>query len=115
MGKNRDRISIFAAILEATNSGATKTRIMFRANLSFKLLEKYLDAVTSAGFVHLEASTYALTEDGKTFLKQYKDYYKRYLEIQKLLETLGSEREKLAMMCRKIGFEDFSELTTDKE
>jgi predicted transcriptional regulator len=42
LGKNRDRLSIVAAILEAVNSGASKTRIMFSANLSFSLLEKYL-------------------------------------------------------------------------
>lgn len=40
LGKNRDRLSIVAAILEAVNSGASKTRIMFSANLSFSLLEK---------------------------------------------------------------------------
>ena len=43
LGKNRDRLSIVAAILEAVNSGATKTRIMFNTNLNFRLLEKYLD------------------------------------------------------------------------
>ena len=32
LGRNRDRIRLFAAILEATDSGASQTRIMFTAN-----------------------------------------------------------------------------------
>ena len=35
LGKNRDRLSIIAAILEAANFGASKTHIMFNVNLSF--------------------------------------------------------------------------------
>jgi len=42
LGKNRDRVSIVAAILEAAHSGSSKTRIMFSANLSFSLFEKDL-------------------------------------------------------------------------
>ncbi len=100
MGKNRDRLSILASILEATGSGATKTRIMFRANLSFKLLEKYLDAVISAGFVRFEGSIYALTDLGREFLKQYKNFHDRHVEAQKLLETLDYEHEKLLRLCK---------------
>ena len=33
-----------------------KTRVMFGANLSFKLLEKYLDLFVSAGFVLVDDS-----------------------------------------------------------
>jgi len=43
LGKYRDSLCIVAAILESANSGASKTRIMYQANLSFSLLEKYLD------------------------------------------------------------------------
>ena len=49
MGKNRDRVSIIAAILESAHSGSSKTRIMFSANLSFSLLGKYLGVAVSAG------------------------------------------------------------------
>ena len=35
LGKNRDRLCIVAAILEATNLGASKTRVMFMANLNY--------------------------------------------------------------------------------
>ena len=99
MGKNRDRLSIVASILDAANSGATKTRIMFKANLSFKLLEKYLDAVVGARLLQVEGSTYSVTESGKEFVRRYNDYHERYVEAEKFLEGLSSEREKLARLC----------------
>ena len=95
MGKNRDRLSIIAAILEAANSGASKTRIMFSANLSFKLLEKYLDVVIKAGFVRIEYSNYRLTEQGRAFLKNYKLLQEKFSRTQGLLEALSCERDKL--------------------
>ena len=97
MGKNRDRLSIVAAILEAANTGARKTRIMFAANLSFNLLEKYLVIALKSEFIHVEDYKYSLTEHGREFLKLYKHFEDRYLRAHTLLESLSSEREKLAL------------------
>jgi predicted transcriptional regulator len=99
MGKNRDRLSIVAAILEAANTGASKTRIMFAANLSFSLLEKYLAVALKSEFVRVEDYRYSLTENGREFLKQYRHFEDRYIRAQTLLESLSSEREKLALSC----------------
>ncbi len=106
MGKNRDRLSITAAILEAASSGASKTRIMFSANLSFKLLEKYLDAVVKAGFVRIERSSYSLTEQGKGFLKQYRHFNERYTKVQGALEALIHEHDELDRLCEGQGLND---------
>ena len=103
LGKNRDRVDIVAAVLEAANSGANKTRIMNMARLSFVLLEKYLGVVLGAGFVRIENSKYMLTERGKEFIRQYRNFDKRFLEAQRLLEALDYEREKLALMCEDAG------------
>jgi len=97
--KNRDRLSIVAAILEASRSGSIKTRIMFAANLSYSLLKKYLDVVLGAGFVRVEGSGYLLTERGREFLRQYKDFLERDVEAQKLLGALGCEHARLELMC----------------
>ena len=101
MGKNRDRLSIIAAILEVSNSGASKTRIMFGANLSFKLLEKYLAVVKEAGFVHVKGSLYQLTEQGREFLKRYRLFHDKYSRVQESLESLGDEHDKLERLCVK--------------
>ena len=95
MVKNRDGLSIVAAILEAARYGASKTRIMNTANLSFRLLEKYLDSAVNVGFVKSENSRYVLTEQGWMFLKRYQSFMERYSRVQKALEDLCSEREQL--------------------
>jgi predicted transcriptional regulator len=99
MGKNRDRLSIIAAILEAVNSGACKTKIMFSANLSFTLLEKYLDICVQSGFVELIGTKYTLTEHGTTMLKQYRHLHERYDKAQKMFNSLVSQRERLSHSC----------------
>jgi predicted transcriptional regulator len=99
LGKNRDRLSIIAAILQAVNSGSCKTKIMFSANLSFKLLEKYLDICLQAGFVEANGNKYAITEQGATILKQYHQLHERYNNAQKMFNDLVSERERLAESC----------------
>ncbi|MGD6850540.1 MAG: winged helix-turn-helix domain-containing protein [Candidatus Bathyarchaeia archaeon] len=96
MGKNRDSLSIVADILEGTGSGASKTRIMFAANLSFKLLEKYLDLVLQAGLITVESRKYQLTEQGQRFLKQYRPFRDRYMAAQSLLACLDNERQRLS-------------------
>jgi predicted transcriptional regulator len=107
LGKNRDRLSIVAAILEAANSGASKTRIMFRANLSFNVLEKYLGVVLGAGFVRVAGCRYVLTGSGREFLKRYRRFIERYVMAQQSLEALDCEREKLDLMCEASGFAVF--------
>ena len=70
LGKNRDRVSLIAAILQASNGGATKTRIMLNANLSVKLLEKYLYTAIRFGFIHQIESHYILTTKRKRIPKR---------------------------------------------
>ncbi len=74
---------------------------MFLANLSFNLLEKYLDVVLHAGFLRVEDGKYELTERGQAFLGRYRDFHKRYVKAQETLETLGCEREELTTMCKQ--------------
>jgi predicted transcriptional regulator len=79
MGKNGDRLSIIAAISDAANKGASKTRIMLAANLNVSLLEKYLTVALKSDFVRVEDYRYSLTEHGREFLEQYKYFEDRYI------------------------------------
>lgn len=115
MGKNRDRLSIVAAILEATNSGASKTRIMFQANLNFCLLEKYLDVATESGFLSETRSKYSLTRRGHAFLKEYRYFHDRYVRAQETLQSLQVERERLARLCHVYDLAGSVECLTDAE
>ncbi|MFB0567423.1 MAG: winged helix-turn-helix domain-containing protein, partial [Candidatus Bathyarchaeia archaeon] len=72
MGRYRDRLQIVADILAITSRGAKKTQIMYQANLSYKLLCKYLDEVMTAGLVNCEnGDSYVLAPKGKEFLSKY--------------------------------------------
>ena len=80
--KYRSRTEIVAMILEAANGGATKTRIMYKAFLSYAQLREYLSILIENNLLeYLEGSqTYKTTEKGLNFLKMHN-------EIGELLQT----------------------------
>ena len=73
--KYRSRMDIAAAILEIAQGGAIKTRIMYKAFLSFPQLKEYLELLLDGGLLEYaeEEKEYYTTEKGKQFLKMYKD------------------------------------------
>ena len=52
--KYRSRSDIIGLILEAANGGATKTKIMYKAFLSFAQLRDYLALLTDQGLIQYE-------------------------------------------------------------
>lgn len=80
--KYRSRTEIVAMILEAANGGATKTRIMYKAFLSYAQLREYLSVLIENNLLeYLEGSqNYKTTEKGLNFLKMHN-------EIGELLHT----------------------------
>lgn len=73
--KYRSRMDIAAAILEIALGGAIKTRIMYRAFLSFPQLKEYLELLLDGGLLEHkpEERLYRTTEKGKQFLKMYRE------------------------------------------
>jgi predicted transcriptional regulator len=80
--KYRSRTEIVAMILEAANGGATKTKIMYKAFLSYAQLREYLSVLIENTLLeYLEGSqTYKTPEKGLNFLKMHN-------EIGELLQT----------------------------
>ena len=99
MVKYRSGLEIVADILDAAGDGAKKTRIMYIANLSYKLLGKYLKKTVDAGLVSSNNDSYEVTEKGQVFLERFKDFSGRYSKISKELEEISFEREVLERMC----------------
>jgi predicted transcriptional regulator len=62
-----------AAMLRTANKGASKTRIMYGAHLSYAQMQGYLEFLMERGFLsHDEENrTYELTEKGLRFLHAY--------------------------------------------
>jgi predicted transcriptional regulator len=69
--KYRSRSDIVSLILEAANGGATKTKIMYSAFLSFEQLKQYLSHVLENGLIEYEeiSHKYRTTEKGLRVLK----------------------------------------------
>ena len=93
-------MEIIADILKAADKGAKKTRIMYVANLSYKLLEKYLKETIRIGFIRFNNDGYELTEKGRLFLERYDNFSVRYSRIKKELQSVLFEKEVLEQMCR---------------
>jgi predicted transcriptional regulator len=62
-------------ILDAANGGATKTKIMYKAFLSYAQLREYLSVLIENNLIeYVEGSqTYKTTEKGLNFLKMHNE------------------------------------------
>jgi predicted transcriptional regulator len=71
---HRDKISIICQILEvAKRGGATKTKIMYKANLGHDQMKEYLTVLTENYFIYydLHTRTFKTTEKGLRVLEAY--------------------------------------------
>jgi predicted transcriptional regulator len=87
----RSRIQIAADILEIAKNGSRKTRIMYMGNLSFDLLQKYLEILVNYDLIKVQTGpekSYVATEKGQRFLEDYR-------ELQKYSEMAESKKHAL--------------------
>ena len=72
----RGRLEIVQEILAISRKSTRKTRILYGCNLSYNLIQKYLEYVTSnnllTNFKNNDHTFYLTTEKGIQFLKEYK-------------------------------------------
>lgn len=94
-------MEIIADILNIARDGARKTQIMYKGNLSYKLLSSYLREVIGAGLVCVgeRSNIYQLTEKGKMFLRDFEDYSRSRTEAEQRLSDMNSLKTKLETMC----------------
>jgi len=80
----RDRLGIMAEIMEITKGSQPKTRIMYRANLSFSQVNEYLSFLTEMGFLQVHVMNghkrYETTAKGNLYIENY-------LEMSSLLSS----------------------------
>jgi len=69
--KYRSRTEIISMILDSVTVGTTKTKIMYKAYLSYTQLKEYLSLLEESGMIVYEngAQVYKITEKGRKFLK----------------------------------------------
>jgi len=97
----RSRFDIIADVLNVASERAKKTKIMYQANLSYKLLKKYLDEVRRSGLVLYcrKESCYVLTDKGKEFLQAYKEYSRHASFVEKHISNFKSKEKTLEKLC----------------
>jgi predicted transcriptional regulator len=74
--KYRSRTDIVALILEAANGGATKTRIMYKAFLSYAQLKEYLTVLLQNEVLEYDEGrqNFRTTEKGLRLLQMYSQF-----------------------------------------
>ena len=80
--KNRSKTEIVSNILDAANGGATKTKIMYKAFLTYNQLKEYFSILIENNLIEYLDGTHKFktTEKGLNFLKMHN-------EIGELLQT----------------------------
>ena len=73
--KYRSRTEIVCNILDATNGGATKTKIMYAAFLSYAQLKEYLSLLIENNLIEYRdgTQTFKTTEKGLNYIKMYRE------------------------------------------
>ena len=72
---NRSRTEIVGNILDAANGGATKTKIMYKAFISYNQLKEYLSLLIENNLLEYRdgTKTFKTTEKGLYFLKTHSE------------------------------------------
>jgi predicted transcriptional regulator len=97
----RDRLDIIADILNVASREAKKTQIMYQANLSYKVLQRYLSEIVTASLVKFEDTKqcYMLTGKGHEYLDAYKEYARYSKTMEKRLNDFSTKRKILENLC----------------
>jgi predicted transcriptional regulator len=74
--KRRSEVEVLASILEVASRGVNKTKILYKANLSYSQLVNYLRFLTEKGLMEVKSkgakNTYTTTVTGLLFLTAWK-------------------------------------------
>ncbi len=101
MTNYRSRLDIIADILNVASRDAKKTQIMYQANLSYNVLQKYMRELVGASLVSFleERRCYQVTEKGKRFLEAYDEYTRMQKVVDQHMNDMSSRRKGLLNLC----------------
>jgi predicted transcriptional regulator len=100
----RDRFDIIADILNVAGHNAKKTQIMYQANLSHSVLQRYLSELAAASLVIFDSQSrnFILTPKGQEFLLAYRAYSKSSLRVEKRLTEVAAKKKILEQLCSHL-------------
>jgi predicted transcriptional regulator len=81
--KNRNRMEIVANLLTIARTGALKTHLMYRANLSYLMVTEYLDFLCRSGLI-----VETVDEEGTSKIYQTTAKGLKYLDVYETLQSI---------------------------
>lgn len=70
----RTSLDVYVDILQAAETGANKTRLVYRANLNFEIIKRYMKNLIENGLLEEKIEgKFFTTKKGLQFIEQYKD------------------------------------------
>ena len=70
----RNDLDICADILKVTHNGAKKTQMVYKANLNFKVVKRYIKRLTDGGLLESVNGHFFTTDKGSRFVAQYREF-----------------------------------------
>ena len=94
--RRRSRFEVMYQILSLCKTLQQKTYIMFKCNLSYSLLQKYLEILVSANMLKIlrkekSKEYYIVTDRGERFMAEYEKLQEMLRESGKKTEINGEE------------------------
>jgi predicted transcriptional regulator len=91
--RNRNRMEIVANLLEIARTGALKTHLMYRANLSYLMVTEYLQYLSTSQLIEETVDEEGVTKIYRTSPKGLK-YLQVYDSLQSIagLDSLAGEK-----------------------
>ena len=71
-GKRRNNLDIMADMITVAKNGARKTQLVYKCNLNFSIVKRYISYLLASGLFYFNAPYYYSTEEGNVFLSRYK-------------------------------------------
>ncbi len=67
----RNNLDICADILRVSRGGAKKTHLVYKANLNFNIVKKYIRGLTESGLLEKNGERFYVTDEGNLFIDRY--------------------------------------------
>lgn len=67
----RDTIDVIYEMLKFAEEPIIRTQMMYKANMSFGMLNKYVDVLVERGLLTYNGRQYIITQRGREFVKHY--------------------------------------------
>lgn len=104
--KNRHQTDIVADILRACGGGESKTRIMYKANLSYPLLQKYLQLLLDNGLMLQKDYEYKVSRLGRDYLQIYEEAN----QTRSILQQREEELQRVFPLASQIRRSSFAKV-----